>query len=152
VIDRAPAPPRVARVLARVFCTLPIWLLIIVSAYQITLVRGVGLSPWSGGGFGMFSTLDHGSRRHLHAFIVRPGMRRQVLPPLALADEVKRALTLPSDARLGALAGALGKIPTPDHGAATVQVQVWHTRFDSETLTPTSHILRELVLPLETGG
>jgi hypothetical protein len=101
----------------------------------------------------MFSTLDHGSRRHLHAFIVRPGVRREVLPPPALADEVKRALTLPSDARLRALAGALAEIPTPDHGAAAaVQVQVWHTRFDSETLTPTSRLLREFVLPLETGG
>jgi hypothetical protein len=100
----------------------------------------------------MFSTLDHGSRRHLHAFIVRPGLRREILPPAALADEIKRALTLPSDARLGTLAGALAKIPTPDHGAATaVQLQVWHTRFDSETLTPTSHILREFVLPLEAG-
>jgi hypothetical protein len=137
---------------ARVFRTLPIELLIIVAVCQIVLAHGAALSPWSGGGFGMFSTLDHGSRRHLHAFIVRPGLRREVLPPPALAEEVKRALTLPSDARLGALARALAEIPTPDQGAAAVQVQVWHTRFDSETLTPTSHILRELVLPLESGG
>jgi hypothetical protein len=80
-------------------------------------------------------------------------MRREVLPPAALADEVKRALTLPSDARLRALANALAEVSTPDHGTAVaVQVQVWHTRFDSETLTPTSYILRELVLPLEAGG
>ena len=79
----------------RIFRSLPITLLVIVAAIQVALVRGAGLSPWSGGGFGMFSTLDHGSRRHLHAFIVRPGLRREVLPPAALADEVKRALTLP---------------------------------------------------------
>ncbi len=139
--------------MVRVSRTLPMALLFIVAAYQVALAHVAALSPWSGGGFGMFSTLDHGSRRHLHAFIVRPGLRREILPPAALADEVKRALTLPSEARLRALAGALAEIPTSDHGAAAaVQVQVWHTRFDSETLTPTSYILRELVLPLETAG
>jgi hypothetical protein len=141
-----------ASVLGGIYRTLPIALLFIVAVFQIALVDGAALSPWSGGGFGMFSTLDHGSRRHLHAFIVRPGLRREILPPAALADEIKRALTLPSAARLGALAGALAEIPTPDHGATTaVQLQVWHTRFDSETLTPTSQLLREFVLPLETG-
>jgi hypothetical protein len=131
---------------------LPIALFIIVALTQIALAHRAALSPWSGGGFGMFSTLDHGSRRHFHAFILRPGLRREVVPPPALADEIRRALTLPTDARLGALAGALAKTPTPDHGPATgVQIQVWHTRFDSETLTPIGHVLREFVLPLETG-
>lgn len=98
----------------------------------------------------MFSTLDHGSQRHLHAFILRSGLRREVLPSPALADEIKRALTLPSDARLRALAGKLAEIRTPDHGSVTaVQIQVWHTRFDSETLTPRSLLLREFVLPAD---
>jgi hypothetical protein len=108
------------------------------------------MSPWSGGGFGMFSTLDHGSRRHLHAFVLRPGLRREVIPPRALADDIRRALTFPTDARLRALATRLAKTPTPDHGPATaVQVQVWNTRFDRETLIPANHILREFVLQLE---
>ena len=132
---------------------LPIALLIVVALLQIALSHHTALSPWSGGGFGMFSTLDHGSRRHLHAFVLRPGLRREVVPPPALADEIKRALTLPTDARLGVLAGALAKTPTPDHGpVAGVQVQVWHTHFDPDTLTPISQLLREFVLPLETGG
>jgi hypothetical protein len=59
-------------------------------------------------------------------------------------------LTLPTDARLNALARDLAEIPTPDHGAVTaVQIQVWHTRFDPQTLTPMSLLLREIILPLE---
>jgi hypothetical protein len=154
-MDRAPAPcesPGRQNALQRICHMLPIALLVVVATCQIALVQVAGLSPWSGGGFGMFSTLDHGSQRHLHAFLVRPGLRREVLPPASLVDAVKRALTLPTDARLHALAGALAEIPTPDHGDATaVQVQVWRTRFDSETLAPTSHILRDYVVPLDTG-
>jgi hypothetical protein len=123
--------------------------LIIVALYQIALVQSASLSPWSGGGFGMFSTLDHGSQRHLHAFVLRPGLRREIIPPESSADEIKRALTLPTDARLRALAQTFAETPTPDHGPATaVHLQVWQTRFDPETLTPMSHILREFVLPL----
>jgi hypothetical protein len=101
----------------------------------------------------MFSTLDHGSRRHLHAFVLRPGLRREVIPPRGRADEIRRALAFPTDRRLRDLATSLAKTPTPDHGPATaVQVQVWHTRFNRETLTPTNQILSEFVLQLENEG
>lgn len=135
------------------FRTLPIALLIVVALMQIALARSAGLSPWSGGGFGMFSTLDHGSRRHLHTFVLRSGLRREVIPPRDREDEIRRALAFPTDRRLRALATVLAETPTPDHGPATaVQVQVWHTRFDRETLTPTNQILSEFVLQLENEG
>ena len=130
--------------------TLPVLILIVAAGVQVLLARTQALSSWSGGGFGMFSTLDHGTRRHLHTFVVRPGLRREVLPPARLNEEVARALTLPSEARLRSIGLALADTPTPDHGPPTaVQVQVWSTRFDPETLTPSGHILRELLLPLD---
>lgn len=129
---------------------LPIFLLLGVATSQVILARQADLSPWSGGGFGMFSTLDHGSRRHLHAFIVRPGLRREVRPPESLRRDVSSAMTLPSDGRLRRLALALAETPTADHGPPTaVQLQVWSTRFDPATLTPSSRILREFVLSLD---
>ena len=132
---------------------LPIALLIVVALVQIVLARSEALSPWSGGGFGMFSTLDHGSQRHLHAFVLRPGMRREVVLPSSLAEEVARALALPTEARLEDIARVLALTPTPDHGpVSAVQTQVWHTHFDPETLTPSSRILRELVVSLDGGG
>jgi hypothetical protein len=86
------------------FRVFPIALLIAVALHQIFLAQSAALSPWSGGGFGMFSTLDHGSRRHLHTFVLRPGLRREIVLPDVHADEIKRALTLPNDARLRRLA------------------------------------------------
>ena len=89
---------------------------------------------------------------HLHAFVVRPGLRREVVAPPALAEEISRALALPTEARLRSLALALAGTPTPDHGPPTgLQIQVWNTRFDPATLTPSSHILREFLLPLDEG-
>jgi hypothetical protein len=132
---------------------LPVLLLVAVALVQLVLAHTQSLSPWSGGGFGMFSSLDHGSRRHLHAFVVRPGLRREVAPSRELEKDVTRALTFPSDARLRGIAAALAETPTPDHGKpSAVQVQVWRTRFDPQTFAPSSTILRELTLPLDEAG
>jgi len=59
-------------------------------------------------------------------------------------------LTLPNDARLRRLARTVSRMPSSDYGSATaVQIQIWNTRFDPESLTPISQVLREFVLPLE---
>ena len=36
-------------------------LLLVVAVCQIGLAKAAGLTAWKGGGFGMFSTLDHGA-------------------------------------------------------------------------------------------
>jgi hypothetical protein len=129
---------------------LPSALLIGVALHQIFLVETQGLSPWSGGGFGMFSSVDAGSTRHLHAFQIRPGIHREVRPPESLDDEVRRMLTLPSPQRMRDVAIALAEVSTRDHGApASILIQVWHTRYDPDTLVPTGDILREFEMPLD---
>jgi len=129
---------------------LPALLLVGVAAHQIFLANTAGLSPWSGGGFGMFSTTDAGASRHLHAFVMRPGIQREVRIPEGLQDWERRVVTLPSDANLRAFALALADLPTPDHGPATaVRIQVWHTEFDPIGLVPMGRILRSLDVSLE---
>jgi hypothetical protein len=129
---------------------LPALLLVGVAAHQIFLANTTGLSPWSGGGFGMFSTTDAGAARHVHAFVIRPGIQREVRTPEALKEWEQKVATLPSDANLRAFALALADLPTPDHGPATaVRVQVWHTEFEPIGLIPTGRILRSLEVPLE---
>ena len=143
--DATSVPTRRARVLR----VLPCLLLIGVACHQIVLSRTSGLASWSGGGFGMFASTDAGATRHLHAFVRRPGLRRAVQPPASEARQVRRTLTLPTEANLRSLALTLADIPTPDHGPATaVEVQIWHTRFDPATLTPTSQILRAIEVSL----
>ena len=127
----------------------PAFLLAIVATQQLYLSAAAGLSPWSGGGFGMFSTTDAGANRHLHAFVLRPGVEREVRVPEALNALERRVLTLPSNANLHALALELAELPTPDYGAATgVRIQVWRTRFDPITLAPIGRIHRALLVSL----
>ena len=112
---------------------------------QIWLAHAEYLAPWSGGGFGMFSSQDAGGNRHLHAFALHPGVRRELEPPAELRDEISRALALPTAARLRALAGRLGVQDDPDFGAVeALELQVFGTRFDPVTLEPSGVLLRTL--------
>lgn len=131
---------------------LPPLLLASVAAVQLALALGAGLSPWSGGGFGMFSTADAGGRRHLHALVLRPGMVREVDVPPELAVEALRVQTFPIHRLARDLARELAARPSPDHGPAqAVRLQVCRTRFAPQTLAPANELVRELELRLDGG-
>src|SRR5215475_12379144 len=98
------------------FWYLPSVVLLLVTANQLRLVSTTALSPWWGGGFGMFATTDGWATRHLHVFAIRSDVRRELSIPVTLRKEVERALTLPSDANLQAIAREVADIPTPDEG------------------------------------
>jgi hypothetical protein len=117
-------------------------LLVAVACLQIALAHTRALAPWLGGGFGMFSTTDTWMRRHLHAFALREGVRRELGPPLDADREVRRALALPSDANLRALARRLAAAAPRDDGALeAIEIQVWGVRF-GEGLAPSGVLLR----------
>jgi Arc/MetJ family transcription regulator len=124
-----------------------------VALHQIGLARSVELNAWSGGGFGMFSTTDAWGRRHLHAWAVRPGMRREIEVPDALRAAARRALALPDERRLRALALALAETELdaePEAGPlAAIEIQVFATRYDRETLGPSGRPLAGLSVPIE---
>ncbi len=127
---------------------LPVALLIAMACTQLALARSAELSAWSGGGFGMFSTLDAGGNRHLHAIALRPGIRRELVIPVALENELLKALTLPSDRRLHALALALAELPSPDAGPLdAMELQVWTPIYDRKNLTPSGTLLRSIRIP-----
>ena len=56
----------------------PAALLAAVSVVQIVLAATLHLSAWKGGGFGMFSTLDHGGFRGVDVVVDAPGRSEQV--------------------------------------------------------------------------
>ena len=131
---------------------LPGLILASVAARQIFLAATVGLSPWHGGGFGMFASTDAGGSRHLHAFVLRPGLRREVQLPGSAQRIVEDALTLPTEANLRSVAREAEKIPTPDFGPPTaILLQVWRTEYDPESLVPNSLILRSLEVAPRDG-
>jgi len=138
---------------ARRLARLPPLLLAAVALQQIWLARSAELSPWSGGGFGMFASPDSAARRHLHAWAIRPGSRRELDVPAALRDDLRRALALPTDARLRAFAARLAEVeaaeaPSYEGPVEAIEVHVFRTRFDPATLAPEGELLRSATLAL----
>ena len=124
---------------------LPPILLVVVALVQIGLAHTEYLSPWSGGGFGMFSSQDAGGNRHLHVFALYPGVRRELELPEELRDEISRALVLPTAARLRALADRVAVQNDPDFGGVeALELQVFGTRYDPVSLEPSGVLLRTL--------
>jgi hypothetical protein len=131
------------------FWYIPSVLLLLVAANQQRLVSTTALSPWWGGGFGMFATTDGWATRHLHVFAIHSGVRRELSIPETLRKEVERTLTLPSDANLQAIAREFADMPTPDEGLLmAIELQVWATHYDPITLAPSGMLLRALTVPL----
>lgn len=86
----------------------------------------------------MFSTVDARAVRVLHE---GPGAERELVLPRSLEDEADRAATLPTEARLRALAQALGR--RPEHAGASLRVEAWEARF-GPSLAPAPRLLRSL--------
>lgn len=130
---------------------LPVTLLIGVACTQLWVAHVTNLSPWAGGGFGMFSTTDVRGNRHLHAFALRPGLRRELEIPSSLHHDVQRILVFPSEGALRTLALELADLPTPDEGPlAAIEIQVWATHFASDTLQPSGVLLQAIEVPIGT--
>ena len=131
--------------LKKLLCYLPIILLIFVALNQIRLAKASSLSPWWGGGFGMFSSTDSRGTRHIHAYAIWPGIRRELEIPPHSAQLERKVLTFPSEANLRKLAVELADLPTADEAPIeAIEIQIWATYFDSETLEPSSVLYRHI--------
>ncbi len=130
---------------------IPATLLVAVAASQLILAHTAELSPWVGGGFGMFASTDGRGARHLHVVELRTGIERELYPTEELGDLVRRARSLPTDRNLRALALALAE-PSRRDESVSVRVEVWRTRFDPRTLTPSTHLVRGLEVRVPSGA
>lgn len=127
-------------------------LLLAVAANQLRLVATEDLSPWLGGGFGMFSTLDQGSNRRIRAFALYGPYEREIRPATTLGDVERRARVHPTEPNLDRLTLALidsGAVPPPL--PAALRLEVWRASFDPETLAPRWERLREHRVELRRG-
>ncbi len=123
---------------------LPAVLLVAVATNQMRLAHVEGLSPWSGGGFGMFSTTDAPGNRHLHAFVQNEGIRREVAVTADLHRTVRRATTLPAQARLRALADELSQRESGGRIAwDEIEIQIWAVNYNPATLAPGGRLVRK---------
>ena len=93
----------------RLRAAVPLLVLALVAMHQIRLARTAPLTPWKGGGFGMFSTTDSLSTRRLRIVVSAPGRGEEIEPPAGLHKLAARALALPDAARLERLARAIAR-------------------------------------------
>jgi hypothetical protein len=121
-----------------------------VALHQLWLAPREHMSAWCGGGFGMFSTTDGWGTRHLHAVALSPAFRTSLEIPEELAEDAKRALALPTEERLRALARALAEhAPRDLEAPETIRIDVFARRHDPETLAPRGELLRSVELRIE---
>jgi hypothetical protein len=128
----------------RLLPALPGLLLVLVAVNQLVLYQSADLSPWKGGGFGMFSSSEGGWTRHTHLFVASATGEVEVDLPADLEDSEQRLRGLPSDARLEQFARALSAALASEYPRNTgVRIELWRTHFDRVDLTPQTELMRD---------
>jgi hypothetical protein len=96
---------------------LPVGLLVVIAVTHAYRVEVLDLTPWKGGGFGMFSTLDGRDNRRLIVSLVRRHGDETKLVGVELPTRgglrqlAEKAQAMPTDERVRALADEIGKQP-----------------------------------------
>jgi hypothetical protein len=117
--------------------------------------RFAALTPWKGGGFGMFSTTDAGSTRAVRVFLEADGRHIRARIPARFSSLMLTIKAAPAGSQLGRLADSLvalewtadgverrtGRASIPSASNASparpvirvtaVSVEVWKYRFDT---------------------
>ena len=125
---------------------LPVALLVAVAGAQVTLATTAGLSPWKGGGFGMFSTTDDGGRRYVRIFVSAVDRSEEIAISPSLEDAARRAELLPRDAQLSRLAQRVVERERRHRRPVdTVRIEAWRIEYARETLAATTRLTREFV-------
>lgn len=86
---------------------LPAALLLTIFSVQIVAAHSTVLSPWKGGGFGMFSTVDMDTKRVVALVVEVDGELLPAQIPLPVEQTVRALQAFPSNARLESLAHPL---------------------------------------------
>ena len=118
-------------------------LLVVTAAIQIVLAQIADLSPWKGGGFGMFASLDHAPFRGIDIVVEAPDRSEAIEISPALEEAAARAATFPSNHRLTQLAKAVvARERRRNQPVETVKLEVWRDEFDPKSLRPTERRMR----------
>lgn len=125
-------------------------MLVAVGALQLVLAHRDGLSPWKGGGFGMFSTLDGRPHRVLRVRVDAPDRSEELVVPPALEHAAAGVEMLPTPARLERFAREIAALERR-HGRAIerVYLEVWRTEFDRNSLVPTRRRIAERLVRID---
>jgi hypothetical protein len=127
----------------RVWASVPAALLIVVAIGQLLLAHTTGLSPWKGGGFGMFASLDARPFRYVRVFVEAPDRSEELEIPPSLEALAASAETLPGDRQLERLArGVVAREQRQQRPVVTGRIDVWRAEFAPGSLSPNVRLLR----------
>ncbi len=122
---------------------IPVVLLLGVAVVQVTLVYTADLSPWKGGGFGMFSTTDDSGRRHVRIFVTAPDRSEEIAIAPSLEDAADRAAVLPTDHQLARLARrVVEREVRHERPVDVVRIEAWRITYAPLTLAATPQLIR----------
>ena len=123
---------------------IPPLLLLLVAAFQIYLVHTANLTPWKGGGFGMFSTTDGNTNRSLRILVTGPQRSEYLILKGNLEDLGARAQMFPGNIQLEKLATGIVKDQRRKNlSIDTVRIEVWGVDFRKSDLYPTPRLIRD---------
>ena len=119
----------------------PAVLLCVIAGAQMILASTTTLSPWKGGGFGMFASVDSVPSRWVRIYVQAAERSEEIALPASLEDEADRVAAWPHQRALVRLAHAVAARERR-HGRPVerVRIEVWRASV-SPTLDVTEHLL-----------
>jgi hypothetical protein len=84
-------------------------LLCVIAGLQIYVAHTAPLSPWKGGGIGMFSTVDSPAARFLRVYLVTDDGEIPVMIPPGLGARAQEVRTIPTRGRLRSIAEGVAR-------------------------------------------
>jgi hypothetical protein len=129
----------------------PVALLVGVASAQLILVRTASLSPWKGGGFGMFSTTDDAGSRYVRVFATAPGRSEEIAISPSLEDGAARAAVLPTDPQFERLAGrVVAREQRNQRPVDSLRIEAWRIEYAPGTLAATTRLIRTFEYRVDT--
>lgn len=123
----------------------PCVLLCAIAAAQMVLARTAGLSPWKGGGFGMFASVDSVPSRWVRLYVQAAERSEEIALPPSLEDQADRVAAWPHQRALVRLAHAVAARERR-HGRPVerVRVEVWRA-----SITPALDVTEQLTSDID---
>jgi hypothetical protein len=126
----------------RWWTALPPALLVVVACGQVMLAHTARLSPWKGGGFGMFSSLDARPFRYVRIFVQAPERSEELAVPPSLERLAASVEIFPGDRQFERLArGVVAREQRRQRPVADVRLELWRVDFAPGSLEPRDRIL-----------
>ena len=129
------------------FHYLPITLLVLIASLQFVLAHTKDLSPWKGGGFGMFSTVDSPGARKLRVYLVGEDQKKIEVRRRLYRHVEKAFRTMPTKPRFDQAVQSIRHLvkssKKEDISNEFLVVQFWRYKYSSQT----GWIEKKLVFP-----